>query len=134
MSDAERFGTPISIADVVRELERPFEPRDLVEVNDAIVRIAAVEGEFPWHHHEEDELFLCWEGALRIEFADREPVAVSAGEVLVVPRGFEHRPARRRPAARATRDAPVRELSGSTTSRRPGSSIRVDIPRHVNVH
>jgi mannose-6-phosphate isomerase-like protein (cupin superfamily) len=83
---------PISINDAARRLERPFEPADLVTVNDAIVRIAAIEGEFPWHHHEEDELFLCWEGAFRIELEDRAPVELAAGEILVVPRGVEHRP------------------------------------------
>jgi mannose-6-phosphate isomerase-like protein (cupin superfamily) len=92
MSEGERLGTPISIPDAARGRVRPFEPSDLVIVNDAIVRIAAVEGEFPWHHHDEDELFLCWEGAFRIELQDRESVELSAGEIFVVPRGVEHRP------------------------------------------
>jgi mannose-6-phosphate isomerase-like protein (cupin superfamily) len=89
MSD-ENSRPPISINDAARRLERPFEPADLVTVNDAIVRIAAIEGEFPWHHHDEDELFLCWEGAFRIELEDRDPVELAAGEILVVPRGVEH--------------------------------------------
>jgi quercetin dioxygenase-like cupin family protein len=91
MSD-ERAAAPISIPEAAGGLDRPFEPRDLVTVNDAIVRIAAVEGEFPWHHHDEDELFLCWEGALRIELQDRDAVELAAGDIVVVPRGIEHRP------------------------------------------
>ena len=87
-----RAETPIAIPEIARELIRPFEPKDLVTVNDAIVRIAAVEGEFPWHHHEEDELFLCWEGALRLELQDGESVELAAGDVFVVSRGLEHRP------------------------------------------
>jgi mannose-6-phosphate isomerase-like protein (cupin superfamily) len=89
----ERTGTAISIPQAASELEQPFEPKDLVTVNDAIVRIAAVEGEFPWHHHGEDELFVCWKGALRIELRDREPVELGAGDLFVVPMGTEHRPA-----------------------------------------
>jgi quercetin dioxygenase-like cupin family protein len=83
---------PISIPSVAAELDRPFEPRDLVGVNEAIVRIAAIEGEFPWHHHDEDELFLCWEGAFRIELRDGDPVDLRTGDVFVVATGREHRP------------------------------------------
>jgi quercetin dioxygenase-like cupin family protein len=98
MSDDEHLGNPISILAVARELERPFAPEDLVTVNDAVVRIAAVEGEFPWHHHDEDELFLCWEGTFRIELQDREPVELAAGDIFVVSRGIEHRPVAERRA------------------------------------
>ena len=84
--------TVVSITDAAGGLDRPFEPKDLVNVNDAIVRIAAIDGEFPWHHHDEDELFLCWEGAFRIEIQDGDPAELTAGQIYVVPRGVEHRP------------------------------------------
>ena len=83
---------PISIRATAGLLDRPFEPRDLVRVNDAIVRIAAIEGEFPWHHHDEDELFLCWDGSFRIELVDGDPVELRTGDIFVVRRGREHRP------------------------------------------
>jgi mannose-6-phosphate isomerase-like protein (cupin superfamily) len=85
-------GKPISIPETAELLARPFEPRDLVRVNDSIVRMAALEGAFPWHHHDEDELFLCWDGAFRIETRDGDPVDLRTGDVYVVPRGREHRP------------------------------------------
>lgn len=61
-------------------------------VNDTAVKLARLEGEFVWHHHEtEDELFLVVKGTLTIEFRDRT-VELAPGEFLVVPRGVEHRP------------------------------------------
>ena len=98
MTDVEFAGAPISIPAAAKERVRPFEPADLVAVNDAVVRIAAIEGEFRWHHHDEDELFLCWEGEFRIEVRDREPVQLVTGDIYVVPRGIEHRPVAKRRA------------------------------------
>jgi quercetin dioxygenase-like cupin family protein len=89
---------PISIAAVVAELPGPFLPRDLVVANDAVVRVARFEGDFPWHHHDEDELFLCWDGSFRIEMEGREPVTLRAGDLFVVPQGLEHRPVADEPA------------------------------------
>jgi mannose-6-phosphate isomerase-like protein (cupin superfamily) len=98
VSDDERHGAPISISAAAKGRVRPFEPIDLAVVNDAVVRIAGIDGEFPWHHHDEDELFLCWEGGFRIEFRDGEPVELVTGDLYVVPRGIEHRPVAERRA------------------------------------
>ncbi|MCA1727220.1 MAG: cupin domain-containing protein [Actinobacteria bacterium] len=83
---------PVSVPDAARALPGPWEPRDLVAVNDAVVRVARLHGEFPWHHHEEDELFLCWDGSFRIEMEGRDAVTLLPGELFVVPRGVRHRP------------------------------------------
>jgi quercetin dioxygenase-like cupin family protein len=85
-------GGVVSIADVIGGLAGAWQPVDVVEANDAVVRLARFEGEFPWHHHDEDELFLCWDGSFRVEMRDREPVTLRAGDLFVVPRGVEHRP------------------------------------------
>jgi mannose-6-phosphate isomerase-like protein (cupin superfamily) len=82
----------ISIPDALRRLPGPWQPADVVAVNDAIVRIARLEGEFPWHHHDEDELFLCWDGSFRIELGDGDHVELRSGDLFVIPRGVEHRP------------------------------------------
>lgn len=83
---------PISLEAVIAGLPGPYEPSDVVTVNDAIVRVARLEGEFPWHRHEEDELFLCWDGSFRIELEAGESVDMRKGDVFVVPAGVEHRP------------------------------------------
>ncbi|MCU0399332.1 MAG: cupin domain-containing protein [Cyclobacteriaceae bacterium] len=51
-----------------------------------------MKGEFIWHHHEqEDELFLVTKGKLKMEFRDKT-VELNPGEMIIVPRGIEHRP------------------------------------------
>ena len=89
---------PVSIEQVIRSLPGPFQQRDLVTANDTVVRIALFEGEFPWHEHEEDELFLCWDGSFRIELDGQAPVTLDAGELFVVPKGTRHRPVAENPA------------------------------------
>ena len=80
----------VSIPVLAAAIERPLEPQDVVTVNDAIVRVGVIEGETPWHHHRDDELFMCWEGRFWIEVHDRS-IDMRPGDVFVVPRGVEHR-------------------------------------------
>jgi len=66
-------------------------PKMVAQVNGQEIKIVKAKGEFPWHHYEnEDEFFMVWRGALRIEFRDRV-VEMAPGECLAVPRGIEHR-------------------------------------------
>lgn len=85
-------GRTVSIPDTIAALPGPFQQRELAQVNDTVVRAARIEGEFPWHHHDEDELFLCWDGSFRIELEGRAPVTLAAGDIFVVPKGIRHRP------------------------------------------
>jgi mannose-6-phosphate isomerase-like protein (cupin superfamily) len=69
-----------------------WSPRVVGEVNDCAVKLVKLKGEFVWHHHEaEDELFLVLKGRFLMEFRDRE-VLLEEGELIIVPRGVEHRP------------------------------------------
>jgi mannose-6-phosphate isomerase-like protein (cupin superfamily) len=82
----------VSISECVTALNEPWKPEDLVRANDAIVRLARLEGTFPFHHHDEDELFLCWSGSFVIEMHGRDAVHLGVGDLFVVPSGTEHRP------------------------------------------
>ncbi|PLT29078.1 cupin domain-containing protein [Peribacillus deserti] len=61
------------------------------EVNDHVLRAAVIDGEFHWHHHETDELFIVLEGELHIDFDHKETVSLKPGEVYTVPAGVKHR-------------------------------------------
>jgi quercetin dioxygenase-like cupin family protein len=82
----------ISIPRRAAALTLPFSPVDLARANEAMVRLARLEGEFPWHHHDEDELFLCWSGEFRVEIEGAEDVELGQGDLFVVPAGTAHRP------------------------------------------
>ena len=69
-----------------------WSPRVIAELNDYQFKLVKAEGEFVWHSHADtDEAFIVIEGTLVIEFRDRT-VTLHAGEMIVVPRGVEHRP------------------------------------------
>jgi mannose-6-phosphate isomerase-like protein (cupin superfamily) len=69
-----------------------WRPRVAGELNGQEVKLVKLKGTFVWHHHADaDELFLVWRGRLRLEFRDRT-VELGPGEMLIVPRGVEHRP------------------------------------------
>lgn len=72
--------------------DEQWSPKIVAELNGQLVKLAKIEGEFDWHHHEkEDELFLVVKGEIVIQLRDRD-VRLSEGEFFVVPRGVEHRP------------------------------------------
>lgn len=103
----------VSVDQAAAALSGPWQPVDLVGVNDAIVRLARLEGEFPWHHHDEDELFLCWDGSFTIELAGGEAVRLARGDLFVVLRGVEHRPVAKETAHALLLERPETKQYGS---------------------
>lgn len=64
----------------------------LCEVNDSVVRLGVVQGEYHWHEHDqEDEFFYVVEGALSIDLEDRT-LELCARQGVVIPKGVLHRP------------------------------------------
>lgn len=63
----------------------------LCRVNDSVVRMGVVEGEYHWHRHDHlDEFFYVVDGAFFIDL-ERESVELGPGQAYVVPRGVVHR-------------------------------------------
>ena len=83
----------VTLADAFESIEEYWDPHIAGELNGQAVKLARVDGEFVWHRHvDADELFLVSRGELRIEFREHEDVTLDEGELLIVPRGIEHRP------------------------------------------
>ncbi len=82
----------VSLAAKLATFDETWVPKIVGELNGQYVKVVKCEGEYVWHHHEqEDELFYVLKGRLRILLRDRE-VALEAGEFFIVPRGVEHKP------------------------------------------
>jgi mannose-6-phosphate isomerase-like protein (cupin superfamily) len=82
----------VNLADKFAEFDEPWSPKIVAELNDSYVKVVKLDGEFVWHHHDdEDELFLVIAGRLRMQLRDGD-VVVEPGELLVVPKGVEHCP------------------------------------------
>ena len=88
----------INLLEKFSKFDDRWSPKVVAALNGQEVKLVKSLGEFPWHHHDnEDELFLVVRGVLRMEFQDAASGAVRSvelhpGEMIVVPRGVEHRP------------------------------------------
>jgi mannose-6-phosphate isomerase-like protein (cupin superfamily) len=82
----------ISLIEKLSLFSSHWNPKVIAELNGQHVKLVKFRGEFVWHHHEhEDELFLVVQGSFDMHFRDRV-VPLREGEMIVVPRGVEHRP------------------------------------------
>ena len=82
----------VNLKEKLASFEEPWVPKVVGELNGQFVKVAHFEGEYVWHHHEEeDELFLVVEGRVEIHLRDRI-VELEPGEFTIVPRGVEHKP------------------------------------------
>ena len=87
--------TKINLEDKFGRFADHWSPKIVADLNDSHVKLAKVQGEFVWHQHaEEDELFIVIRGELTIELRDSR-VTLQPGELVVIPKGVEHRPVAR---------------------------------------
>ena len=88
----EHSTTRIDLVEKLKLFDDRWSPRIIAGLNGQEVKLAKIEGTFEWHSHsEEDELFLVLEGEFTMEFRERT-VEMKEGQMIVVPRGVEHRP------------------------------------------
>jgi mannose-6-phosphate isomerase-like protein (cupin superfamily) len=82
----------VNLAEKLASFDEVYSPRIVGRYNDTKIQVAKSKGEFVWHSHEDtDDLFLVLKGRLTVELRDGA-VELEEGELLVVPRGVEHRP------------------------------------------
>jgi len=82
----------VNLAEKLATFTDHWNPRIVGFYNGNEVRLAKLSGGFTWHAHAEtDELFLVLSGELTIEFRDGVR-RLQPGEMIVVPKGVEHRP------------------------------------------
>lgn len=91
----EAFG-PLKFIDVksfADSVEKQWFNQTLVRVNDCVIRLGVMQGEFHWHHHdEEDEFFYVVEGRFLIDLEEENrTVELEPNQGFTVPRKVVHR-------------------------------------------
>jgi len=82
----------INFIEKFSKFDELWSPKVIAQLNDYQFKLAKIEGEFAWHHHQDsDEAFIVIEGSMCIEFRDGK-VELNTGEMYVIPKGVEHKP------------------------------------------
>src|ERR1700742_1928779 len=88
-----KFGS-LTLIDIDAEAaaHEPWFNQTLTTVNDSVVRLGVLDGDFHWHKHDdEDEIFLVLEGRLEIDLEDADTIVLLPHQGYTVPRGVVHR-------------------------------------------
>ncbi len=82
----------VNLKDKFDSFSDHWNPKIVGELNDQLVKVAKLKGEFVSHQHEnEDEMFLVIDGKLMMELDD-ETLTINPGEFVVIPKGTHHKP------------------------------------------
>lgn len=85
--------SPINLNNKFSIFEETWTPKIIAELNNQYVKLCKLQDDFIWHSHEnEDELFMVIKGTLFIDFKCQETVEIKEGEIIIIPKGVEHRP------------------------------------------
>ncbi len=91
----------IDVQALVEKCTDKWYNQTLCQVNDSVVRLGILQGEYHWHKHDkEDEFFFTLEGKLIIDIEGADSVELNPQQGYVVPKGVVHKPR-----------APVKRLS-----------------------
>lgn len=103
----------VTIRDEIASLTEYWSQKPIAQANGQLFKVAKGTGTINWHSHDDqDELFIVYQGRLTIEFRD-DRVELAEGELIVVPRGVEHR-------AQAEEEAAFLIVGLNITSNRQG--------------
>jgi mannose-6-phosphate isomerase-like protein (cupin superfamily) len=81
----------IDLPQIVDEVRDPWFNQTLCKVNDSVVRLGVMQGEYHWHKHDDlDEFFFVVDGEFLIDLEDRT-IALRPRQGFVVPKGVVHR-------------------------------------------
>ena len=82
----------IDIPLMVEECKHQWYNQTLTKVNDSVVRLGIVEGEYHWHKHDnDDEFFFVVDGQLLIDLEGRT-IELNKGQAVTITKGIMHRP------------------------------------------
>lgn len=83
----------IDVPTLIRECKEKWSNRTLTQVNDSVVRLGIVEGEFHWHKHDnDDEFFFVLSGQLLIDIEGDKTIELNPDQGITIPKGIMHRP------------------------------------------
>ena len=82
----------INVQDLVEKCTDKWHNQTLCHVNDSVVRLGILQGEYHWHKHDkEDEFFFTLEGTLIIDLEGADSVELHPLQGYVVPNGVLHK-------------------------------------------
>jgi mannose-6-phosphate isomerase-like protein (cupin superfamily) len=118
--------TVINLTEKLAKISQRWSPKIVAQLNDYHFKLVKLQGDFIWHAHPEtDEVFIVLDGELRIDFRDGA-ATLGKGEMIVVPRGVEHKPYAEREC-----HAMLVEPAGTPNTGDAGGERTVDKPEWI---